>query len=410
MVAKTIQIIAAPEMPLDDLREMNEEQFIELFNYLKTRTHGFKEFSPDLILENNRYLLVLRLCLGLSQKEFGRQLGVTKDWVRHTEAGRNKILHFKPANRYVDKINSLLNQAQIGLERALENWRRYKFVRYQDFPEVEVTFKPLMKMNESEFKECFKLISKETEGFTSFPPNLLVRIPQSLLIFRIALGIDHRKFATLLRIDRRTLRKYEHLDMRIKPLTAAKFVKRIDALFRKTKVQFQDALQNLYRFKNVFQKRSLNSCIEQGLRLAQKLPPNELENKINDMLREVGIPFEIHARVKGLKRDYNVDFAIPGGQNPKIIMEVTEPTLLRGRRKNYRQHVCLLDHKFQMIKARHPPPLLTVLVLLPNGIPADMQRMEEMVQAEILNTDMYVIKENELGNLIAKVKEKCVEM
>ena len=406
MIVQTHQL-ARISVKKIDLRKLDEKEFIKIFSYLQKQTNDFKKFSRELLLENNQYLFTLRICLGLTHDDLARELNVSKGWVRHTEAGRNVIMHEKIADRYVKKLEALMKRKEITLEKTLENLKRYYlFAKDQNLPEVDTKFKPLMEMSDGEFKEYFELISKETENFTKFHPSLLVRIPQSILVFRIALGIDHRKFATLLGIDSRRLRSYEHLKVRIKPQTAVKFVEKIDQLFRKTEVQFQDALQNLYRFKNVFQKRSLHSCIEQGLRLAGKLPPNELENKVGDMLEKAEIPFEIHARIEGLKRDYNVDFAIPSGQTPKVIIEVTEPTLLRGKKKNYRQHVCLLDHKFQMIKARHPS-LLTILVLLPNGIPTDMQRMEEMIQAETLNTDMYVIKEGGLEELIIKIKEKC---
>jgi hypothetical protein len=112
-MASTATQIAAPEVSGGDLREMGEEQFIELFERFRERTCDFKEFSPRLLLEDSRRLLLLRLCLGLSQREFGRALRRTKDWVRHTEAGRRRIVHLKIANRYVDKINSLLNQKKI---------------------------------------------------------------------------------------------------------------------------------------------------------------------------------------------------------------------------------------------------------------------------------------------------------
>ena len=78
----------------EDLRTISEEKFKEIYNYLEKKTSKFTAISPELILENNQYLLVLRLCSGLSQESFAKYLGTTKDWCRHTEAGRNKIKHF----------------------------------------------------------------------------------------------------------------------------------------------------------------------------------------------------------------------------------------------------------------------------------------------------------------------------
>lgn len=98
-----------------------------------------------------------------------------------------------------------------------------------------------------------------------------------------------------------------------------------------------------------------------------------------------------------------MDFVIPNAKDPKAIMEVMRTTLLRGKKKNYRLFICLLDHKFQMIKARYSL-LTTAMVLIPRGIPTDMQRMKEMIQVETLNTDLYAIKEEEIESLINKIE------
>jgi len=409
MVVQTGQIAEAAKVPEQtDLRWMKEEQFIELFEYLKERTSGFKRIPQELLIENNQYLFVFRMCFGLTRDEFARELAVSKEWVRHTEAGRNVILHEKIADRYIGKLNALMNRREINARRALENFSRYRYhADDQNLPEPQARFKPLMEMSSDDFREYFDLVSKETKGFIKFNPDLLVRIPQSILIFRITLGIDHRKFAILLGIDRRHLRRYEHLDARIKPRTAAGLMKKIEQLFKGFEVKFEDVISNFYRFKHLFQRRSLNVCIENGLRLAKKIPPNELENKFRVLLERLEIPYEFHARISGTKRDYNVDFAIPNARDPKIIIEVTAPTLFHSS-TNYRFNICWLDHKFQVIKAKHPS-VLTVMVLIPKGIPTDLQRVREMIRAETLNTDMYAVDEEEAKNLIIKVKEITIK-
>jgi DNA-binding transcriptional regulator YiaG len=388
-----------------DLREMNEKQFVELFNHLKARTRNFKELSPDLILENSRYLLVLRLCLSLSQKEFGRRLGVTKDWVRHTEAGRNKILHLKPANRYVDKINSLLNQTQITLERTLENWKRYKFARDQDLPNIEVKIKTLSRMDESDFKSYFDLVSRETNGFTRFDPQLLMKMPQSILIFRVALGINHRKYASMLGINSRRVRAYEHLEMQMKLTTAIKLMKKIRMLFVGRKIAFADALENFRWLRGIYGRGKLSSYIERGLKFAERVPLNSLENKIKELLENSGVPFEAHARIKGLKRDYIADFVIPNTSDPKVIVEVTKVTLPSRKKRNIRSFICLIDHKFQVIKAQYST-ITTVLALQCVGFPRHVKHAREMLQLETLNTDLYALNEDEFKNLIHKIKSK----
>ena len=62
----------------EDLRNLNEEEFKQVYEYLRIKTENFKTITPSLILENNQYLLIFRICLGLSQKEFAKKLGKTK--------------------------------------------------------------------------------------------------------------------------------------------------------------------------------------------------------------------------------------------------------------------------------------------------------------------------------------------
>jgi len=351
----------------------------------------------------------LRLCLGLSQKKFAEKLGVTKDWARHMEAGRRKIVHLKIANRYVGNINTLLNQRPITLKRALKNWRGYQFARDQNLSSIEVKIKSFLEMDEDDFKGYFELISGETEGFTKFSPNLLTKIPQSVLILRIVLGICHRKFARLIGTGSRALRKYEHAEMKMKSETATKFTENIRRFFGGNSVLFTNALENFRYFKGVYGYGELNSFLERGLKFAERIPPNALETRVQLLLENAGIPFKMHARVTGLKRDYNVDFAIPDDQAPSVLIEVIQTQLMPKKNKNYRLFISLIDHKFQMIKARHPN-IFTALIFYCNGPPLIVERARDMIKIETLNTDAYALKEEELEDFIQKIRFKLVEV
>lgn len=125
-----------------NLRQLTEEEFKQMFSYLKDKTKNFTEITPELILENNQHLLILRICLGLSQKEFAKQLGTTKDWCKHMEAQRRKIMHKIIAERYADKIQELLLQKKIFLEDAIINWSNYMFYsKDQILPEPKIKLK-----------------------------------------------------------------------------------------------------------------------------------------------------------------------------------------------------------------------------------------------------------------------------
>ena len=47
---------------MKDLRDLNEEEFKEVYEHLKEKTNDFKIFLPSFILENNQFLLIIRSC------------------------------------------------------------------------------------------------------------------------------------------------------------------------------------------------------------------------------------------------------------------------------------------------------------------------------------------------------------
>ena len=216
-----------------DIRFLKEDEFEQVYEYLKDKTNSFTEFSPDLIIENNQFLLIFRIILGMSQKEFAEKLSVTKDWCRHTEAGRNKIVHIAIAERYSYRIEKLLKNKKINLESSLNFHKKYLFYsKNQKLPEAEIKFKAFSLMDEEELIHYFDIVKKETNNFTYFDPNLLIRIPQSLTIFRIILCMSYRKLGKVLRIDQSYLRRFEHLEIKPKPITRDYFITKIEDLFK----------------------------------------------------------------------------------------------------------------------------------------------------------------------------------
>lgn len=178
------------ELP-KDLREMNEEQFADVFNLLRGITKNWSEFPPELLIENNRFLLVIRCALGLSQREFGIKLDASKQWVKEFESGRRKIIHNKPALRYVQLIRSLIEETKPSLSIGIAKWKEFKRFRHDIKPKRKN--EPLVKMTEEELKQLFKEVEKQTNHFTNFEPAILIENPQSFKIFRLSLGFSHDK-------------------------------------------------------------------------------------------------------------------------------------------------------------------------------------------------------------------------
>ncbi len=389
-----------------NLRQITEDQFKEVFYYLKSITNNFTEITPDLILENNQYLLIFRICLGLSQKDFGEKLGTTKDWCRHTEAQRRKIIHRKVAERYTNKIQDLFLQTTIILDDALKHWNNYMFYsKDQILPEPEIRLKQISKLDEKDLENYFNLIKTETNNFTRFDVDLFKRIPQSILIFRIVLGIDHRKFAKILNINDRGLRKYESFRTWIKPQIAKKIVKSINALFSEYKddINLEKALENFRILTGFYGNRNLKSMTNHGLvRLAKT--QSIIEGEAYSLLNISRIPVERNCVVEGIKKKFNVDFVIPSVSNPKIVIEsfIFKKSV---KRNNWKSKVLITDHRFQALKMKNPD-LITIMLIKSTERPILDSFIKKAIETEIINTDYYLINKeietlpNLLNNLL----------
>ncbi len=389
-----------------DLRNLNEEEFKKVYNYLKKKTANFTIFPPTLLLENNQFLLIIRICLGLSQKEFGKSLNRTKDWCRHTEAKRNVIINISIANRYANQIENLLKRSDIKLQIALKTWKEYAFSRENDFKIKKPIAKPYSKMNNNELKSLFNYVNKSTKNFTVFDPNILINCPKSILIFRLALGLDRESLLHNLDVGERSLRRYECGEGRIKKYTAYKSINAIRKIFLENNligsVKFEKVLESFRIMTNFYGNRNLESMMKRGLYELARLNKSNFERKLELEMKKQDIKFEFSGVVKGVKRNYAVDFAIPNAESPILIIEAFEYTV-GGKSRNVKTKVRLIDHHFQMLKLRNPD-LVTVMIINLIGRPILKNFVRKCLEMEILNTDHIFINEN-LQKVLLELKK-----
>jgi hypothetical protein len=388
-----------------DLRDLNEKEFREVYSYLEKKTDGFKRISPELILENPQYILIFRLCTGLSQKEFAKKLGVTKDWCRHTEAKRNKIIHMAIAERYNKKIEILLNKNEIIFEETSITQSKYMFSRDQVLPEIKMKVKSISKISEEKLKELYEITKERTNNFTKFNPQLLSEIPQSLLIFRIIFREDHRIFAKKLKVCGRGLRRYESGKCRIRSRTGKIIMQKISEMFSERKIKdigFDQLLENKRVLTNFFGNRNIEAMMKHGLNILAKLPQSDFEKEIAKTLKKHSIPFEQCAVIDGVKKRYNIDFVIPNTTEPKIAIEVFNHTM-GGKSRNTRGKVRSIDHRFQSIKIKNPN-IKTMMIAKLSGRPILLDFVKKKLEMEILNTNKLIINE-EIQNLPEMIKK-----
>ena len=385
-----------------DLRELNKEEFKEVYKYLKDVTDNFGTINSSLILKNNQYLLILRTCLGLSQKEFAKYLGNSKDWCRHTEARRNKIEKLTIANRYSQKIELLIRKKNIRLKSSLEHWEKYnKYSKDQRLPEPKIKLKQFSKLTKEDLKTYFKLIKKETNNFTKIVPSLLIKMPQSILIIRIALCLSYIRLKKLGKVSEKSIGNYESLKSKIKPITARKLAKFFNGNLKNKSITYSKFLEN-YRILNGFYGcRNLNFLVEQGLNRLAKMNPNNYEKEISQFLEEQNINFESYKVLKGIKKKYNIDFYI---ENTNIAIEVFSYNNCK-KKSDIKTKACFVDHRFQSLKLKNPN-LKTIMCIKIEGKPILHKYFKDYINMELLNTDHLLINK-ELKNL-SKIVNKTL--
>lgn len=388
-----------------DLRNLDEEGFKRVYKYLKRKTNNFRDFNEELIIENNQYLLVFRIILGMSQKEFAEKLGATKDWCRHLEAGRNKIIHLKVAQRYSYKIEKLLRNSKINLEKALEIYKKYLFYsKDQNLTEPEIKFKTFSEMNEEDLISYFYIIKRETKNFTKFEPDLLIRVPQSLTIFRIILCLPYRKLGKILKRDESHLRKFEHLNRKMKPTTINHILIGIRSLFNNfdsKNIEIDKVLENFRILSGFYGNRNLESCVKNGLIRFAKINSNEFEDEIASILSKNNINYKRYIILNGKKRSFNIDFFIDSN-DIKIALEVFSYSNIK-KKAGVKSKVCMVDHRFQALKQKYPN-LVTMMCIEIIGKPILYNYVKKYLEMEILNTDYLLINNNkELVKIINNV-------
>ena len=376
-------------MKNSDLRMINEEKFLEVYGYLKEKTNGFKEIKPEFLMENPQYLLILRLILGLSQKGFTEELGLTnKIWVRHFETGRQNFRRSKLIPKCIDVINRYFTQEKmLKADEAVKLWRRSQAARQKFFFKPEgynYNIKKISEMNTNDFKLYFDYLNKETENFTKFDPNILVNTPQFITVFRIILDLSHRSLAIALNKDPKTVRTHEYREYKLMPKTAE---------------EIMELFQRLFKEKDMIGNVNLESCLEHFKRISYY---DELEIEIENILIHLennNVLVQKHVNMIVNTKTLNIDFIIYNDDKPLFAIEATK--LKETRRKNITHRIAYIDHRFQIIKLKYPNINTGIIIRVDKG---QEQLVKRIIERELINTNFCLVN-NEIENLIDIIKK-----
>jgi hypothetical protein len=144
-----------------------------------------------------------------------------------------------------------------------------------------------------------------------------------------------------------------------------------------------------------------------GLKVAERLPLNDLEKEVARILKESGIEFVTHASLDTIKRKINVDFIIPNEKEPKVIIEAFKFHVKNGNFNGVRTRVGIVDHRFQLIKLSFTNVKTTMIIKLDGELPV-RENVKELLELEVINTDGILINEEieNLPSIVEKILKK----
>jgi DNA-binding transcriptional regulator YiaG/DNA-binding XRE family transcriptional regulator len=373
-----------------DLREMNENQFINLFNKIKEITNDFTQIPVELITARSDIILILRLATGLSRKGFCTKTGIRFDTLKRVERGKIHIKNGAPAFRWISVFSSLFNENsnKINLEKALKAFKALK----GEVEAKEEEIKPIMKMNIDEVKEFFKKIRDETENFTKISFDKIRDEPRIISVIRILLNKSIPEFSKIIGKDESWLRRWENGKVKLNIKSSIFLSNKLKELIKEVNISEENFIKNFIDLHHV-KPNEINENVKKVLKALKKVKPTKSEQEVINVLEELNIPFTIHANVNCFKRIENFDIAIPDEKSPFCLIEITETKKFNG---NLRTKVLVTDHKFQMIKSvAHDVKTICFVKINDKHIIKD--RVKDMIKTELLNTDFLFI--NELDEL-----------
>ena len=356
----------------------------EFFNFFREKTNNFTIFPISLFLaDSSLSIFFIRCCNGMTQKELAEKIGCTKDLIRHLENKHGRIVHAGPALRWINKLQALLPK-NINFEKFEQNWKKIIFSKIENIEKKE-SFKSLS--TEAIISKIEELKSR-TNNFNEIR-EVLENDARNIFLFRVICRKRTKELARILKIEPSELRSWEDGKRRISPETLEKIAPTLKEMLRDIKIEKETILRNLKDIKKGKICFNKDIQVKNGIKLVEKLPPTELENKVIKVLSSNNIPFELHATIDFNGKFFNVDFAIPNSQKPKIIIEVFES---KSSNRNLKTKLIVTDHRFVVLKS-NKPDLKTAMIGETKSLLTEEWR-EHMLK-EIIATDFIVLGDNE---------------
>lgn len=326
----------------------------KLFDEVNSVTDNLKNFNPSLLVHSPESLIIFRLLLGMSQKQFARELGKHPSTIDSIERKRWNFT-IKTANIYMQNIKEILTK-----------WNIFTL----DFEKIKITYENFYSIN------FYSIIQK--------------KIPREFMSLGGKIGGNTTK------------RKYgiEHFK-KIAKIGAKKggaaVVKKYGSVFYKRIGPM------------TFEKYGLEKAKEWGrlggLKAAKEQKLNKQEKQIKKILEKLKINFEVHSEVKGKKRNYILDFVIPNSEKPRIVIEATR----QGDPHSYGK-VLVMSERIKNIKKIYPN--VSSIAIIPSAFSCECAlKLSEIFDCVMLDEDkntLYKILTKHNINILKEITANTI--
>jgi len=114
---------------------MEKEEFNELFNYILKNTNNFKKFDSDLLENNPRSILILRLMLNLGQKGFCGLTNLSKGYLYLMESGKLKKINKSYSKKIIPVLKNKIKE--LDLKCINSNLLYERYILFQDYSKLD---------------------------------------------------------------------------------------------------------------------------------------------------------------------------------------------------------------------------------------------------------------------------------
>jgi len=275
----------------EDLRKMNEEQFLKVLEWLKEKTNNFKVFPEEVFLAKNQLILILRCALGMTRPSFARKVGINQQTLRFVEMNRkeNRIRTLGVVQKWCERINNFLKTQEFSLdvEKSLAIWKEINLHQIEGNKEEiekirnEMKRLGLLDWNRTDHKLLpifFNFFKEKTSNFNVLPISLfLADSSLSIFFIRCCTGMKQKELAKSIGCVRDLIRHLENKHEKIVHAgPALRWIHKLQALLPKD-ISFEDFERN---WRKIIFSKIENFKKNDSFR---NLPSEEIIKKIEEL-------------------------------------------------------------------------------------------------------------------------------